>query len=197
MLEGQWPSSISKGRLLWRNLRNVIIGVAKFRKAIRRRSLSVYSNSGSEYDQISHASFDSFLEDEKGDAKHESIMKSDGHYEAGRVGTMTKGMDEVESTGKFSPQSLWFIDATHSVDSILCDGFIYLLIDGALCLSSTELLLIDAALWLSSTDLLLIDAAFWLSYTEMLLIDRALCLSSNDMLLIDGALCLSYTELRL
>lgn len=132
VLEGKWPSSISKGRLLWRKLRNVIIGVAKFRKAIRRRSLSVYSNSGSEYDQISHASFDSFLEDEKSDTKHESIMKSDGDHQACRVGKMVKGTDEVESTGKYWPQSLWsmFIDASPtSLDRF--NPLLYLIIDGA------------------------------------------------------------------
>ena len=95
VLEGKWPSSISKGRLLWRKVRNVIIGVAKFRKAIRRRSLSVYSNSGSEYDQISRTSFDSFLEDEKTETKHESIMKHDSH-----IGVQEKASEEIESTGK-------------------------------------------------------------------------------------------------
>ncbi|XP_053405869.1 C-myc promoter-binding protein-like isoform X2 [Mercenaria mercenaria] len=93
VLEGKWPSSVSKGRLLWRKVRNVIIGVAKFRKAIRRRSLSVYSNSGSEYDQISHTSFDSFLEDEKAEMKHESIMKQDSH-----AGKAERGTEEIEST---------------------------------------------------------------------------------------------------
>ncbi|PVD19799.1 hypothetical protein C0Q70_20290 [Pomacea canaliculata] len=63
MLEAKWPSPMSKGKLRWTKIRNVIIGVAQFRKAIRRRSLSLYSNSGSEYDQISHASVDSYLDD--------------------------------------------------------------------------------------------------------------------------------------
>jgi len=76
VLEGKWPTYINQGKLLWRKLRNVVIGVAKFKRAVRRRSLSVYSNSGSEYDQISHNSFDSFLEDEKTGINHESIMKS-------------------------------------------------------------------------------------------------------------------------
>ncbi|XP_060579637.1 C-myc promoter-binding protein-like [Ruditapes philippinarum] len=98
VLEGKWPSSVSKGRLLWRKVRNVIIGVAKFRKAIRRRSLSAYSNSGSEYDQISRTSFDSFLEDEKTDVKHESIMKHDSH-----TGRVEKVMEEIESTESAPP----------------------------------------------------------------------------------------------
>lgn len=99
VLEGKWPSSVSKGRLLWRKLRNVIIGVAKFRKAIRRRSLSVYSNSGSEYDRISHASFDSFLEDDKAEGKHESIMRSDSHTEPGTSGRTGRASEESESMG--------------------------------------------------------------------------------------------------
>lgn len=80
VLEGKWPTNINQGRLLWRKLRNVVIGVAKFKKAVRRRSMSVYSNSGSEYDQTS---VDSCLEDEKTDTKHESIMKGDNHIETG------------------------------------------------------------------------------------------------------------------
>lgn len=102
VLEGKWPTSISQGRLLWRKLRNVVIGVAKFKRAIRRRSLSIYSNSGSEYDQISHASFDSFLEDEKTDAKHESIMKVDSHIDTGPYDSVSEAKhgkipEEIES----------------------------------------------------------------------------------------------------
>lgn len=63
MLEAKWPSPKSKGKLCWTKIRNVIFGVAQFRRAIRRRSLSLYSNSGSEFDQISHASMDSYLDD--------------------------------------------------------------------------------------------------------------------------------------
>lgn len=99
-MEGKWPSSVSKGRLLWRKLRNVVIGVAKFRKAIRRRSISVYSNSGSEYDQISHASFDSFLEDDKADIKHESIMRTESRHEGNHADKTSKGTEEIESTGE-------------------------------------------------------------------------------------------------
>ncbi|XP_012934851.1 DENN domain-containing protein 4B [Aplysia californica] len=61
MLEAKWPSPQSKARLRWLKIRNVIIGVAQFRRAVRRRSLSIYSNSGSEFDRISHASADSYL----------------------------------------------------------------------------------------------------------------------------------------
>ena len=54
---------MSKGKQRWTKIRNVIIGVAQFRRAVRRRSISLYSNSGSEFDQISHASVDSYLDD--------------------------------------------------------------------------------------------------------------------------------------
>ena len=63
MLEAKWASPMSKGKQRWTKIRNVIIGVAQFRRAIRRRSISLYSNSGSEFDQISHASVDSYLDD--------------------------------------------------------------------------------------------------------------------------------------
>lgn len=45
---------------MWKKLRNVIIGIAQFRRAVRRRSMSICSNSGSEYDKMS---IDSYLED--------------------------------------------------------------------------------------------------------------------------------------
>ncbi|XP_064610092.1 C-myc promoter-binding protein-like isoform X2 [Liolophura sinensis] len=67
VLESKWPSVNSRGMLLWNKLRNVILGVARFRKLSRRRSLSLCSNSGSDFDQISRASIDSYLEDGTGE----------------------------------------------------------------------------------------------------------------------------------
>ena len=61
MLEAKWPSRQSQAHLRWTKIRNVVIAVAQFRKTIRRRSLSIYSNSGSELDKISHASVDSCM----------------------------------------------------------------------------------------------------------------------------------------
>ncbi|XP_033751078.1 C-myc promoter-binding protein-like [Pecten maximus] len=75
VFEGTWPSSRSRGAVLWKKVRNVIFGVAQFRRAIRRRSMSLCSNSGSDYDQISRTSIDSFLEDPG--EKPQSIIKSD------------------------------------------------------------------------------------------------------------------------
>ena len=95
MLEGKWPTTVSKGALLWRKVRNVIIGVAKFRKALRRRSVSTYSNSGSEYDQISQVSVDSFLEDHKSDMKHESIMKQESATDGKHAGRVSKAGVEI------------------------------------------------------------------------------------------------------
>ena len=61
MLEAKWPSRQSAAKLRWLKIRNVIIGVAQFRRVLRRRSLSICSNSGSEFDRLSHASGDLFL----------------------------------------------------------------------------------------------------------------------------------------
>ncbi|GFO50358.1 C-myc promoter-binding protein [Plakobranchus ocellatus] len=61
MLEAKWPSRQSRAHLRWMKIRNVVIAVAQFRKTVRRRSLSLYSNSGSELDKISHASVDSCM----------------------------------------------------------------------------------------------------------------------------------------
>ncbi|XP_052281049.1 DENN domain-containing protein Crag-like [Dreissena polymorpha] len=79
VLEGIWPTAINQGRVLWRKLRNVVLGVAKFKRTVRRRSVSTFSSS--ESDQISRTSYDSFLEDDRVDARHEPIMKSEGHVE--------------------------------------------------------------------------------------------------------------------
>lgn len=74
MLEAKWPSPKSKGHLSWLKIRNVIIGIAQFRRAVRRRSISVYSNSGSEFDQISHASVDSYLTEAQAGTKASSVV---------------------------------------------------------------------------------------------------------------------------
>ncbi|BFY98657.1 hypothetical protein BsWGS_01697 [Bradybaena similaris] len=73
MLEAKWPSPKSKGHLRWIKIRNVIIGIAHFRRSIRRRSMSIYSNSGSEFDQISHASVDSYLTETQVATKVEAV----------------------------------------------------------------------------------------------------------------------------
>ena len=57
VFEGTWPTTRSKGAVLWKKIRNVIIGVAQFRRGIRRRSASINSYSESEYDGTSLDSF--------------------------------------------------------------------------------------------------------------------------------------------
>ncbi|KAL3866790.1 hypothetical protein ACJMK2_044059 [Sinanodonta woodiana] len=104
VLEGRWPSTVSKGALLWRKVRNVIIAIAKFRRTIRRRSVSLYSNSGSEYDQISHTSVDSFLEDSTGESKHEPIVQKNeivipGIHQDTIVKDSNKSKDDMASSG--------------------------------------------------------------------------------------------------
>ncbi|XP_050402671.2 C-myc promoter-binding protein isoform X3 [Patella vulgata] len=64
MLEAQWPSPNSKGRhKMWTKLRNMIVGVAQFRRNVRRRSVSMCSTSEGEYDKVSRTSVDSYMED--------------------------------------------------------------------------------------------------------------------------------------
>ncbi|XP_052793201.1 C-myc promoter-binding protein-like isoform X2 [Mya arenaria] len=96
VLEGRWPTTISQGRVLWRKLRNVVLGVAKFKRAVRRRSMSICSNSGSEYDQVSHASLDSCLEEERLDTRHETIMLAGSRSDHGQV----PGSLQVKVNGK-------------------------------------------------------------------------------------------------
>lgn len=64
VLESKWPSATSKGLLLWNKLRNVITAVAQLRRrAAHQRSASYCSNSESDFDQVSHTSIDSCMED--------------------------------------------------------------------------------------------------------------------------------------
>ncbi|KAH9487854.1 C-myc promoter-binding protein [Bulinus truncatus] len=110
MLEAKWPSPQSKGRLRWLRIRNVIIGVAQFRRAIRRRSLSLYSNSGSEFDQISHTSAESYMGDASGQPKSD-VVKSDSvvpsvrdtdHTSEDSLHKNSGSLDERMSTGGVS-----------------------------------------------------------------------------------------------
>ena len=63
MLESKWKSPMSKGKRRWTKIRNLILGVAQFRQALRRNSVSRHSNSGSECDRVSRASVDSYADD--------------------------------------------------------------------------------------------------------------------------------------
>ena len=81
VFEGTWPTTRSKGAVLWKKIRNVIIGVAQFRRGIRRRSASINSYSESEYDGTS---LDSFLEEHPQDEKI-SILKKESIPETAKI----------------------------------------------------------------------------------------------------------------
>ncbi|XP_064618735.1 C-myc promoter-binding protein-like isoform X2 [Lineus longissimus] len=74
VLESRWPTSTTNAYLLWTKLRNAIIAVAQFRRALRRRSLSLYSNSESDFDVTS---MDSVVVDEEQSRKKDSGLVAD------------------------------------------------------------------------------------------------------------------------
>ncbi|XP_028999741.1 C-myc promoter-binding protein-like isoform X2 [Betta splendens] len=61
VLESTWPSSTRGGYFLWMKLRNVILGVAQFKRALRRHAPLTQSplSDGSDLDAVSHSSLDS------------------------------------------------------------------------------------------------------------------------------------------
>uniref|UniRef100_A0A7N8X7V1 DENN domain containing 4A n=1 Tax=Mastacembelus armatus TaxID=205130 RepID=A0A7N8X7V1_9TELE len=61
VLESTWPSSTRGGYFLWMKLRNVILGVAQFKRALRRHVPLTQSplSDGSDVDAVSHGSLDS------------------------------------------------------------------------------------------------------------------------------------------
>ncbi|XP_067351635.1 C-myc promoter-binding protein-like isoform X14 [Channa argus] len=61
VLESTWPSSTRGGYFLWMKLRNVILGVAQFKQALRRHVPPTQSplSDGSDLDAVSHCSLDS------------------------------------------------------------------------------------------------------------------------------------------
>ncbi|MEQ2252101.1 hypothetical protein ILYODFUR_018284, partial [Ilyodon furcidens] len=64
VLESTWPSSTRGGYFLWMKLRNVILGVAQFKRALRRHGPLTQSplSDGSDLDAVSHGSLDSSVE---------------------------------------------------------------------------------------------------------------------------------------
>ncbi|XP_029643627.1 C-myc promoter-binding protein isoform X2 [Octopus sinensis] len=65
VLESKWPSDTKNGLLLWKKLRNVITAIAQLRKGLlHQRSSTAYCyNSESDYDQVSHTSNDSCIDE--------------------------------------------------------------------------------------------------------------------------------------
>nr|XP_019581142.1 PREDICTED: C-myc promoter-binding protein isoform X1 [Rhinolophus sinicus]XP_019581143.1 PREDICTED: C-myc promoter-binding protein isoform X1 [Rhinolophus sinicus]XP_019581144.1 PREDICTED: C-myc promoter-binding protein isoform X1 [Rhinolophus sinicus] len=62
VLESTWPSRRHNGYLLWTKLRNVVLGVAQFKRALKKHahlSQTTLSADGSDLDAVSHGSMDS------------------------------------------------------------------------------------------------------------------------------------------
>ncbi|XP_077568857.1 C-myc promoter-binding protein-like isoform X2 [Stigmatopora nigra] len=62
VLESTWPTSTRGGYFLWMKLRNVVLGVAQFKRSLRKHvplTQSPLSADGSEMDAVSHGSLDS------------------------------------------------------------------------------------------------------------------------------------------
>ncbi|XP_037689579.1 C-myc promoter-binding protein isoform X7 [Choloepus didactylus] len=62
VLESTWPSRSRSGYFLWTKVRNVVLGVAQFKRALRKHahlSQTTLSADGSDLDAVSHGSMDS------------------------------------------------------------------------------------------------------------------------------------------
>ncbi|CAB1338883.1 unnamed protein product, partial [Coregonus sp. 'balchen'] len=62
VLESTWPSSTRGGYFMWMKLRNVVMGVAQFRQALRKQQAPPTPSplsDGSDLDAVSHGSLDS------------------------------------------------------------------------------------------------------------------------------------------
>uniref|UniRef100_A0A672ZXE7 DENN domain containing 4A n=1 Tax=Sphaeramia orbicularis TaxID=375764 RepID=A0A672ZXE7_9TELE len=70
VLESTWPSSTRGGYFLWMKLRNVVLGVAQFKRALRRHGPPNQSplSDGSDLDAVSHGSLDSSADTNPTDA---------------------------------------------------------------------------------------------------------------------------------
>lgn len=90
VLESKWPTSDTNAYLQWKKLQNVVAAVAQFKQGMKsRRRLSTYSNSESDYDRLSRASTDSFLDEhDKAEKKVDSA-----HIESPNI-------EESTSTGE-------------------------------------------------------------------------------------------------
>ena len=65
VLESKWPSNESKAYLTWNKLRCVLLAMAQFRMNlhIKKRRLSMYSTSESDFDRMSRTSTDSYIDE--------------------------------------------------------------------------------------------------------------------------------------
>ena len=99
VLESKWPTSDTNAYLQWKKLQNVVLAVAQFKQATKNRRFSMYSNSESDYDRISRASSDSFLDDvvplqDKTDGGKKAEFVSD------HVNMESPNIEERTSTGE-------------------------------------------------------------------------------------------------
>ncbi|XP_069382571.1 C-myc promoter-binding protein-like isoform X5 [Paralichthys olivaceus] len=90
VLESTWPSSTRGGYFLWMKLRNVVLGVAQFKQALRRHGPVTQSplSDGSDLDAVSHGSLDSSVD---------TNVAEQGHYATDSV--KVDPTDDRSSTG--------------------------------------------------------------------------------------------------
>ncbi|XP_062247438.1 C-myc promoter-binding protein-like isoform X2 [Platichthys flesus] len=90
VLESTWPSSTRGGYFLWMKLRNVVLGVAQFKQALRRQGPVTQSplSDGSDLDAVSHGSLESSAD---------TNPAEQGPYAAGSV--KVDPTDDRSSTG--------------------------------------------------------------------------------------------------
>ncbi len=105
VLESKWPSSESKAYLTWNKLRCVLQAMAQFRMnlQIKKRRLSVYSTSESDFDRISRASRDSFVDEIQADNKQETLKPTNTEFVNDLVVPVeSPNMEEKTSMGKLT-----------------------------------------------------------------------------------------------
>ncbi len=102
VLESKWPSSESNAYLTWNKLRCVLLAMSQFRMNlhIKKRRLSVYSTSESDFDRISRASTDSFIDEIQADHKHEIVKPSNTEFVNDLVPVESPNNEEKTSMGK-------------------------------------------------------------------------------------------------
>ncbi|XP_055076963.1 C-myc promoter-binding protein-like isoform X2 [Periophthalmus magnuspinnatus] len=110
VLESTWPSSSRGGYFLWMKLRNVLLGVAQFKRAVRDRTRNPSPTSDGSSDTESHSSLDSSPEtrDDPGDDKSSTGDQSDLGYnslskEEVRRGADCSSLSESESQERIHP----------------------------------------------------------------------------------------------
>ncbi|GAB6018992.1 hypothetical protein CHUAL_000627 [Chamberlinius hualienensis] len=101
VLESKWPSQNKQNYVLWRKLRTVIFGVSQFRRSVKLRPPSIYSESDS-------ASTESTGKTEEGDSKG---PQSDGGY-------CSLNLDDTQKSSSSINSSQVPSDCTDSSDKV-------------------------------------------------------------------------------